>query len=136
MRYMLDTNTLIYALNARPQHQAVLDRFKSERPQDLIVSSITLAELVFGIEKSQWRAATRQALHRIIAAINVVSFGDQAARAYGAVRAKLESKGSPIGPLDTLIAAHALSLSVTLVSANTREFAKVAGLRLENWISV
>ena len=134
MRFMLDTNTLIYVLNARARHQAVLDRFNSENPQNLIVSSITVAELRFGIEKSQRREATRQKLHRMLGAINVVSLGEQAAEAYGVVRANLEAKGRPIGPLDTLIAAHALSLSVTLVTSNTREFAKVGGLRLENWI--
>ena len=134
MRYMLDTNTLIYVLNARPRHQAVLDRFNDENPQDLTVSSITLAELRFGIEKSQRREATRQRLHRMLDAINVASFGDKAAEAYGVVRAKREGKGRPIGPLDTLIAAHALSLSLTLVTSNTREFANVGGLRLENWI--
>ena len=134
MRYMLDSNTLIYVLNARPRHQAVLDRFNDENPQDLSVSSITLAELRFGVEKSQRREATRQKLHRVLDAISVEAFGNKAAEAYGVVRAQLEDKGRPIGPLDTLIAAHALSLSLTLVTSNTREFASVAGLRLENWI--
>ena len=134
MRYMLDTNTLIYVLNARPRHQAVLDRFNDEDPRNLAVSSITIAELRFGVEKSQRREATRQNLHRMLDAINAVPFGERAAEAYGVVRAKLEAKGKPIGPLDTLIAAHALSLSVTLVTSNTREFAKVGGLSLENWI--
>jgi len=134
MQYMLDTNTLVYVLNARPRHQAVLDRFNGEDPRNLIVSSITIAELTFGIEKSQRREATRQKLHRMLDAINAVSFGKQAAESYGVVRANLEAKGNPIGPLDTLIAAHALSLSVTLVTSNTREFAKVGSLRLENWI--
>lgn len=134
MRYMLDTNTLIYVLNARPHHQAVIDRFNAEEPRNLVVSSITFAELRFGIEKSQRREATSRKLKRVLEAVNVVPFDERAADAYGALRAGLETKGRPIGPLDTLIAAHALSLALTLVTSNTREFGKVDGLRLENWI--
>ena len=130
---MLDSNTLIYVLNARPKHQAVLDRFNDQETQDLAVSSITLAELRFGIEKSQRRNSTLKSLRRVLSGIEVVQFGERAAETYGAVRVGLESKGGPIGPLDTLIAAHALSLNLILVTGNVREFEKVAGLRLENW---
>jgi tRNA(fMet)-specific endonuclease VapC len=131
---MLDTNTLIYVLNARPHHQAVLDRFNDEEPQNLVVSSITLAELRFGIAKNQRREATQKNLLRVLDHVNTLPFDEQAAETYGGVRASLEAKGSSIGPLDTLIAAHALSRSLALVTNNTREFSKVAGLRLENWI--
>ena len=134
MRYLLDTITLIYVLNARPNHRAVLERFDREAPLDLAASSITLAELRYGIAKSRRRGANRRALGRVLEALNVIPFDARAAETYGALRAKLEAGGKPIGPLDTLIAAHALSLELTLVTSNTREFSRVRRLRLENWI--
>ncbi len=135
MRYMLDTNILVYVLNARPRHEAVLERFDREQAQDMVVSSITLAELRYGIEKSQRREANRRALHRVLRALNVLAFDAKAAETYGSVRAALEASGKPVGPLDTLIAAHALGLDVTLVTSNVREFSRVRGLRVESWIS-
>ena len=135
MHYMLDTNTLIYVLNARPQHQAVLDQFNQHDARNLCLSSITLAELRFGVEQSQRRDSTQGKLNRVIAALSVAPFEERAARAYGSVRAQLQADGTPIGPLDTLIAGHALSLDMTLVTNNTREFSRVPGLRFENWIS-
>jgi tRNA(fMet)-specific endonuclease VapC len=134
MRYMLDTNTLIYVLNARPHHQAVLDRFDQEDVRQLCISSITLAELRYGIEKSQKREANRAKLRRAIDTLNVVPFESRAADAYGTLRAALERAGTPCGPLDMLIAAHALSLNLTLVTNNVREFARVKSLKVENWI--
>ena len=133
MRYMLDTNILVYVLNARPHHQAVLDRFDHEAPRDMMVSSITLAELRFGIEKSGQRETSRRVLQHVLNALNVAPFDAKAAETYGSVRASLEAEGKPIGPLDTLIAAHALSLDLTLVTNNVREFSKVRRLRVENW---
>ena len=134
MRYLLDTNTLIYVLNARPGHEAVIERFDREDPQDLVASSITLAELRYGIAKSRRREANRRALRYVLEALNVVPFDARAAERYGTVRAELEAAGKPIGPLDTLIAAHALSLDLTLVTSNTREFSRVRRLRHEDWI--
>jgi len=135
MRYMLDTNILVYVLNARPHHQAVLDRFDREEPRDMVVSSITLAELRFGIEKSRQRDMSRRILQQVLDALNVAPFDAKAAQMYGGVRASLEEEGKPIGPLDTLIAAHALSLDLTLVTNNVREFSKVRRLRVENWVA-
>ena len=135
MRYMLGTNTLTYVLNARPQHQSVLDRFNQHDPRKLCLSSITLAKLRFGVEQSQRRDSTQVKLDRAIAALQVVPFEDRAARAYGSVRALLQAAGKPIGPLDTLIAAHALCQSLTLVTNHTGEFSRVPGLRIENWIA-
>jgi tRNA(fMet)-specific endonuclease VapC len=134
MRYMLDTDTLIYALNARPKHQAILERLDREEPEDLFVSAITLAELRYGAAKSRRREANAEKLRRVAEALNVSAFDEAAAAAYGGLRAELEGAGTPIGPLDTLIAAHALSLGMTLVTANTREFARVRALRVENWL--
>ena len=135
MRYMLDTNILVYVINARAHHQDVLDRFDLQDPTDLVVSSITFAELRFGIEKSQQREASRKTLQRALNALNVIPFDSTAAETYGALRADLEATGKPIGPLDTLIAAHALSLNLTLVTANIREFSSVRRLRVENWVT-
>lgn len=135
MRYMLDTNILVYVLNARPHHQAVLDRFDREEPRDMVVSSITLAELRFGIEKSRQRDVSRRVLQQVLDALNVAPFDAKAAQMYGSVRAGLEAEGKPIGPLDTLIAAHALSLDLTLVTNNVREFSKARRLRVENWVT-
>lgn len=134
MHYMLDTNTLVYALNARPSHQAILERLDREAPENLFVSAITLAELRYGAAKSRRREANLQKVRRVAQALNVSTFDDAAAAAYGGLRAELEGAGTPIGPLDTLIAAHALSLDMTLVTANTREFARVRALRLESWL--
>ena len=134
MRYMLDTNILVYVLNARPRHEAALARFDSENPEELVVSSITLAELCYGIEKSRRRESNRRALHRVLRALNVAAFDAKAAEAYGSVRATLEATGKPVGPLDTLIAAHALALDLTLVTSNLREFTRIRGLRVESWI--
>jgi len=135
MRYLLDTNTLIYVLNARLGHQALIERFDREDPEDLAASSVTLAELRCGIARSRRREANRRALRHVLEALNVVPFDARAAERYGTVRADLETAGKPIGPLDTLIAAHALSLDLTLVTSNTREFSRVRRLRHEDWIS-
>jgi tRNA(fMet)-specific endonuclease VapC len=135
MRYLLDTNILVYVLNARPRHEAVLERFDREEPGDMVVSSITLAELHYGIEKSQRREANRRALLRVLRALNVVAFETKAAQTYGLLRAGLEASGRPIRPLDSLIAAHALALDLTLVTSNLREFSRVRNLRVESWVS-
>ena len=134
MRYMLDTNTLVYVLNARPQHLAVLERFNREDPRDLFISAITLAELRYGAAKSDRREANLSKVQRVAQALNTSPFEDKAAAAYGPLRSELESAGTPIGPLDTLIAAHALSLRLTLVTSNAHEFSRVPGLHTENWI--
>ena len=113
----------------------MLDRFNQHDPRNLCLSSITLAELRFGVEQSQRRDSTQVKLDRVIAALQVVPFEDRAARAYGSVRALLQAAGKPIGPLDTLIAAHALCQSLTLVTNDTGEFSRVPGLLIENWIA-
>ncbi len=130
MRYMLDTNICIYAIRQRPPQ--VLDAFRQYAPAGLGISSITAAELWFGVEKSR-SERNRTALKQFLEPLEIAPFDEDAARIYGAVRAQLENKGEPIGPLDTQIAAHAIALETTLVSNNTREFARVSGLRLANW---
>ncbi len=97
------------------------------------MSSITLAELEFGIEKNEQRARNRERLHGLLAGLPVLAFDVAAAQSYGVVRLALEKKGTPIGPNDTLIAAHALAIKATLVTSNVSEFQRVSELTVENW---
>ncbi|PIW09645.1 MAG: VapC toxin family PIN domain ribonuclease [Comamonadaceae bacterium CG17_big_fil_post_rev_8_21_14_2_50_60_13] len=130
MSYMLDTNICIYIINARPP--AVLERFRRERLGSISISSVTAAELAFGVAKSG-SARNREALEMFLAPLEVLPFDASAIWHYGDLRAALERRGEPIGALDTMIAAHAMASNTILVTNNTREFARVAGLRLENW---
>ena len=127
---LLDTNICITIINAKPP--AVLARFQQYRLGDVGLCSVVAAELAFGVAKSG-SARNRQALEMFLAPLTVLPFDDAAAWAYGNLRAELERRGTPIGSLDTLIAAHALSQQALLVTNNTREFAKVPGLQLANW---
>ncbi len=131
MRYLLDTDTCIYVINVRPP--VVLDRFLEHENDGIGVSAVTIGELYFGVRKSASRR-NLLALEKFLAPLEVAVYGQAAAIAYGALRATLAKKGTPIGPLDTQIAAHALALGVTLVSNNVREFKRVPKLRLENWV--
>lgn len=130
MRYMLDTDICIYVINARPP--AVLERFLAHEAEGLGISAVTAGELYFGVRKSGSRR-NLLALDRFLAPLEIAEYGAEAARSYGELRRALESKGTPIGPFDTQIAAHALALDLTLVSNNLREFKRVPKLRLENW---
>ena len=132
MKYLLDTNTCIYIINERPPN--VRERFSRFELSDIGVSSITAAELAFGVAKSR-SMKNRIALESFLLPLEVMPFDLAAAFAYGDVRAELARRGEPIGPLDLQIAAHALSLKVTLVTNNEREFRKVPGLNLENWVA-
>ena len=132
MRFMLDTNIIAYAKNNRPE--TVLKRLMQHSPEDYCISSITLAELEFGVYNSARPEQNQLALVTFLARIKVVPFDADAAREYGIIRADLTRKGTLIGANDLLIAAHARALDVTLVTNNTREFERVDGLKLENWI--
>ena len=131
MRYMLDTNICIYAIKHRPEQ--VLIRLQAHDPKEICISSITYGELVHGVEKSQAVEKNRVALALLLANIEIINYDSLAADYYGKIRAELEKMGTPIGPLDTMIAAHAKSLDYVVVTNNTREFERVSGLRLENW---
>ena len=110
------------------------DRLRQCAIGEVGLSTITLAELQYGVTKSQAPERNREALEAFILLLEVVTFDVAAAAAYGPIRAELERQGTPIGAIDLLIAAHALSLRVTLVTNNTREFIRVTGLRVENWV--
>ena len=130
MTYLLDTDICIYILNKRPPN--VSRKFKEVKAENVTLSSITVAELLYGAQKSRSGERNRRALAQFMAALGTANFTAETAQVYAMLRASLERQGTPIGPLDTLIAAHALSLDATLVTNNTREFAIVPDLPLEN----
>jgi tRNA(fMet)-specific endonuclease VapC len=132
MKWMLDTNVCIAIIRRQPE--SALKRLRGKAIGQVGISSITLAELEFGAAKSQRSEQSRLALAEFLLPLEIVPFDDAAAAAYGVLRAALEKKGKPIGPLDTLIAAHAIALGTVLVTNNTREFARVPGLAVEDWV--
>lgn len=133
MKTMLDTNICIYLIRQRPQ--SFLDRLRSFPVGDIGISVITLAELQYGVSRSSQPKRNREALEQFLSPLEVALFDRQATIACGTIRTALERKGTPIGAMDLLIAAHALSLGVRLVTDNEREFRRVPGLRVENWLS-
>ncbi len=128
---LLDTNICIYIINKRPPQVAA--HFEGLVYGDVAVSSITGAELAFGVAKSG-SARNQGALEKFLAPLEVLPFDAAAMYAYGTLRAQLQARGQPIGALDTLIAAHALALGATLVTNNLAEFRRVPGLACENWV--
>lgn len=128
---LLDTNICIYIINAKPP--AVLARFQQYRMGDVGMCSVVAAELAFGVAKSE-SVRNRQALEMFLAPLTILPFDVSAAWIYGELRSDLERRGTPIGSMDTMIAAHALSQQAVLITNNTREFSKVPGLQLDNWV--
>jgi tRNA(fMet)-specific endonuclease VapC len=131
IEYMLDSDICIYVMKNRGT--ALWRRF-DEADGRLSISSIAYGELRAGVEKSQRRADNTSVLETFIARIEIISFDATASQHYGDVRAKLEGAGTPIGPMDMLIGAHARSLGMTLVTNNRREFDRIADLKVENWV--
>ena len=132
MKFLLDTDTCIYALK---QNRSVLERLLSEPREDICLSVITEAELRTGAAKSSSPVKTLRLVENFLRPLAVVEFSSGDAVAYAQVRAKLERAGTPIGPLDTLIVSQAIARKLTLVSNNEREFRRVAGLSVVNWLS-
>jgi tRNA(fMet)-specific endonuclease VapC len=128
---MLDTNICIYIIKQKPP--AVLEHFREYQVGDIAISSITLAELRYGVAKSHYREKNAKALDEFILPLEILPFDEEATRTYGEIRAALEKAGTPIGSMDLLIAAHAASLGVALVTNNTREFSRVPDLILADW---
>ncbi|MEH2959543.1 type II toxin-antitoxin system VapC family toxin [Candidatus Merdisoma sp. JLR.KK006] len=131
MKYMLDTNICIYAIKHKPD--TVIKKFLSHDPEELCISAITYAELMHGVEKSMAVERNRIAMSLFLSPITILQFDERAAEEYGRIKAELEKKGTPIGPMDTLIASHAKSRGLIIVTNNTREFNRVAGLTIEDW---
>lgn len=130
--YMLDTNICIYIIKKRPLE--LLEKFKAVPMEELCISVVTYAELEYGIERSSSKKMNREIIDDFVSHLTVVQWDIQAARQYGKIRAALEKKGTPIGNMDLLIAAHAISQKCVLVSNNLREFERVAHLQYENWV--
>ena len=131
MKYMLDTNICIYAIKHKPPE--VIKNFLKHNPDDIGVSSITYGELMHGVEKSKAVERNRAAITLFLSSISILPFDNYAAEEYGKVRAELERKGTLIGPMDMLIAGHARSERLILVTNNTREFFRVENLEVEDW---
>ena len=131
MKYMLDTNICIYVIKEKPE--SVIRKFLKNNPEEMCISSITYAGLLYGVEKSKAIQKNRIALSLFLSPIKILEFNDYAAQEYGQIRADLEQKGMPIGSMDMLIAGHAKAEDLILVTNNTKEFQRVAGLKLENW---
>jgi tRNA(fMet)-specific endonuclease VapC len=131
LRYMLDTNICIYVL--RHQYPALQDRL-NQQAESLAISTVALSELYFGVENSSRPEANHRVLDSFAARLEVLPFDAAAAFHSGCVRADLKRAGQPIGAYDLMIAGHARSLGLTLVSNNEREFCRVPGLMVENWL--
>ena len=132
MKFLLDTDTCIYALKQNP---TVLKHLLAQSREDIAVSVITEAELRTGAAKSASAPRTLRLVENFLRPLGIVEFTSDDAVSYAQVRAKLERAGTPIGPLDTLIAAQTVARKLVLVSNNEREFSRIAGLRIENWAS-
>lgn len=131
MRYMLDTNICIFAIKKKPE--TAIRNLLEHSVSEMCVSAITYAELMHGVENSATRDKNMAALTMFLSHIAILPFDDKAAMEYGNIRTALQRQGTPIGPMDTLIAAHARALGLTVVTNNTREFERVEGLSVEDW---
>lgn len=132
MTYMLDTNTCIYAIKNKPQ--CIIDALKAHSNDDFCISSITYSELMHGVMKSKYVERNHFLLTLFLSNITVLDYDAKAGNEYGLIRAELERKGTPIGPFDMLIAAHAKANKYVLVTNNEKEFRRVDGLKVENWV--
>ena len=133
IRYLLDTNICIYIIKRKPIN--VIERFKLTDVSQIGISSITLSELVYGAAKSSKPEQNQIALTQFAAPLEILPYDDGAAQYYGDLRAGLEKKGTPIGSLDMLIAAHALSIDCILITNNEKEFIRIPRLKIDNWVT-
>ena len=129
--YMLDTNICIYAIKNRPE--SVLEKIRDHLQEGLCISSITLAELRLGVEKSAFPEKNELALIKFLSILTILPFDDAAAIEFGKISVDLQRRGTPIGTMDMLIAAHAKDEHATLVTNNVKEFVRVPDLSIENW---
>jgi len=130
--YLLDTNICIYIIKKKPVD--VLKTLKTKSKKDIYISSITIAELEYGIAKSQFPEKNKIALIEFLSIFNILPFDDNDAVDFGKIKKELEKKGKIIGPMDLLLAAQAKSKKLILVTNNTKEFERVEGLKIENWL--
>ena len=132
MKYMLDTNICSYIIKRKPR--AVTERFRRTKISQIGISSITLSELTYGVSKSSKPEQNQMALMQFMAPLEILPYDDDAAQYYGDLRVHLEKRGTTIGSLDMLIAAHALSTACTLITNNENEFNRIPNLKIENWV--
>ncbi len=132
IRYLLDTNICIYLINKKPE--PVISHLKRVLKSGVALSSITLSELEYGVEKSQRPHENSVSLMKFLLPFDILAYDEKAANHYGVIRADLERKGKVIGNMDMLIAAHAQSMNLTLVTNNEKEFRRIPNLSIENWI--
>ena len=132
MNYLLDTNICIYIINKKPA--SVIKRIQTKQPEQIAISTITQAELEYGIARSRNVDQNRIALLEFLFPFLIIDFDQMAAVQYGLIRASLESRGKPIGSMDMLLAAQARSRDFILVTNNEKEFRRIEGLKLENWV--
>ena len=132
MMYLLDTNTCIYFLNR--SSEKIISQFKRFSPSEINLPSITVAELYYGAEKSKAKKKNRAIVENFVSTFEIVPFDEKSCEIYARIRASLEKSGVPIGPMDLLIASISLSNNYILVSNNIKEFSRIKGLKLENWV--
>ena len=130
--YLLDTNICIYALNGK--HPALTEKLLSISPDDICISSVTVGELEYGAAKSKWSDKTRQMIYAFLSNFAVLSFDETDALLFGRLRSKLAADGTPIGAYDVMIAAQGVNRKLTVVTHNTKEFSRVPGIVLEDWV--
>lgn len=134
MIWMLDTNILVYFMNRQPGFEKIARRMSGRSPGEVRASAVTLAELRVGIEKGEFRTGNETALEGLLEFLQVDDFPAAAARDFGKIKTALLKEGKPIGPYDLLIAAHARHIGASLVTNNEREFGRVPGLPVQNWL--
>ena len=132
MLYLLDTNTCIYFLNRSSER--IISQFKKYSPSEITLSSITVAELFYGAEKSKARKKNWAVVEDFVSNFGIVPFDEKSCQTYAKTRASLEKAGVPIGPMDLLIASISLANNFVLVTNNIQEFRRIKGLKLENWV--
>jgi tRNA(fMet)-specific endonuclease VapC len=132
MHFLIDTNICIYIMNKRPLK--VIHRFKNIEVGQICISTITVSELSYGASKSNPQKQNFKRLEEFLAPFEIIPYSQSASKYYGEIRSQLESQGNVIGPLDLLIAAHALSENLILVTNNKKEFKRIKSLKVENWV--
>ena len=131
MNYLIDTNICIYLMNKKPIE--VIQKFKNTEVGQIGISTITVSELKYGVVKSKYQKQNSKRLEEFLMPFEILPYDEAASNYYGMIRSQLESEGKVIGPLDMLIAAHALSKDLILVTNNEKHFGRIDGLNLENW---
>ena len=130
-RYMLDTDMCSYIIKEHPE--SVRQRFQTLAMEQLCVSVVTYAELIYGVERSSSKRVNRPIIEDFVRHLDVMDWDTEAADQYGVIRAELEAAGTPIGAMDMMIAAHAKSIKAVLVTNNQKHFTKVKGMKVDNW---